>query len=112
MLKIKDVKRDSAGNVAVDDAGQPILIAEVDGTVSALTEVIQTPIEAKGVVTLTDGTSYDVTPRLIAVRLGHEGPVCHHIELQMEGLGAIFEQTGEPFAHACSDFCGAEAVAK
>lgn len=55
---------------------------------------------AAGVVRLTDGSLYDLSPDTIPVKAEHSGAVWHHCETQ------IAYRTGQP--HACSDLCGAE----
>lgn len=72
-----------------------------------------------GTVTLSDGTTYDVSPEVIEHAAGHAGAICHHIEKIHESLGGVPAgpnmvrmgfADGTPFAHTCTDACGAEAT--
>jgi hypothetical protein len=70
----------------------------------------------KGTVVLSDGTRYDVGPEAIEFLPGHDGPICHHIELihQAAGvLGALRDPQGvldDDGLHHCTEACGAEAT--
>ena len=59
-----------------------------------------------GVVSLGDGTSYDVTEAAIPCRSEHVGPLCHHIHRLHNAAGRFLEAP-----HECSEACGAERIA-
>ena len=65
----------------------------------------------RGVVTLSDGRVYNLGAEAIEHLPGDGGRIAHHVEVALEGRGAIVELTGEPFVHVCTEACGPEATA-
>ncbi len=68
--------------------------------------VVVTGNKVAGVITLADGTQYDLTPDMVAHHPGHLGPILHHIELRHEEAGTM----GPGFTHICGDHCGGDAI--
>jgi hypothetical protein len=64
--------------------------------------------KAYGPVTCSDGTVYDVSEQVIEVAGPvHAGEVAHLIGVLHEERGHPDHAPGDPFAHACTDSCGA-----
>ena len=82
------------------------LVWEFDGS-DGMEGVIATgPVQ--GLVTLKDGTQYDVTPEYIEHAPGHAGAICHHIEKLLEASGRLGQIRADG-THTCTDACGDEA---
>jgi len=63
---------------------------------------------AYGPVTTSDGTVYDVSEQVIEVASPeHAGEVAHLIGVIHEENGHPKQDPGDPFAHRCTDSCGA-----
>lgn len=100
-----------------DDAGRPVIEYAFDNEDGHWEGVLLTG-PAKGLVTLADGTVYDVSPEVIEHLAGHAGPISHHIAKQLEASGqlrAIVDpkgalDEGDPqLTHTCTEACGDEA---
>jgi hypothetical protein len=64
--------------------------------------------KAYGPVTTSDGVTYDVSEPVIEVASPeHAGEVAHLIGVVHEERGHPDHEPGEPFAHECTDSCGA-----
>lgn len=65
-----------------------------------------------GTVTLSDGTTYNVSPEVIEHAAGHAGAIVHHIDRLHEANGGLPvgpDMIRQPFVHFCTDVCGDEA---
>lgn len=59
-----------------------------------------------GIITLTDGTKYSVTPDAIEVQSqAHAGELAHKIGLLHEQNGHPFHDEDTPFVHECNEHC-------
>lgn len=78
-----------------------------------MTEVQVLTGAAAGTIKLTDGTSYDVTPRVIPVAsVEHGGELIHWIEKMHEANGGLpVGDTRDPsWKHVCTAQCGPAAA--
>lgn len=90
----------------LDATGRPIMNYIFDGSDGMEGVLFTGPV--RGSVTLSDGTSYDLTPEVIEHLPGHAGPLCHHIERRLEESGQLGLLRADP-VHTCTEACGSEA---
>lgn len=64
---------------------------------------------ATGLVTLADGTVYDVTEDVIEAPVEHHGEISHLIGVKHETEGHPKYDPEIPYVHECTDHCGAAA---
>ena len=82
------------------------VVWEFDGSADGMEGVILTgPV--RGVVTLSDGTVYDVTPDVIEHRVGDADRIVHHIEKRLEASGELGALRDDG-THTCTEACGSE----
>lgn len=72
------------------------------------------PGPTAGIVKLSDGSVYDITPEFVPHLPGHAGPLTHHAQRMIEQSRRFNvlapDGTEVPFTHTCTDFCGDEAT--